>query len=1482
MIKQESIDVTVAVMSYNNARFIGQTVESVLAQSGVSLELIVFDDCSTDDSVAVLQQYANDPRFRLEINPQNLGMMGNYNRCLDAGSGRYVVVLGSDDVIYPDHLASLFAALELHPESALAYTQCNWIDDDGKLVRYAEHPGHCPHSYFGHRDEIVNLLSHDNYITPSAVMLRRDAYPRFRLPGGTVHRPDLVAGDWELWTRIARQFPDFVFLHQPSVGYRVHGGQISQSFYGSEKPLAEHTEILELNLADPATRERMRAGAARIWGLYAQRASGYSEEVRAKYEARAAAIHQQLFGPATAAAQQVSLPGPNAPLFTIIITTYNRPQMLLDALASVAAQTCRDFELVLVNDCGEPVEHLLQQCDFPITYVRHDTNRGLSAGRNTALRLARGRHVCYLDDDDMMYPNHLEVLAAAIGQDPEVVYYTDSWYVNEEVLENGQRITGARAIPYPHNVFSIERLQVSNYIPVNTWCHPHRAFARVGGFDETLPALEDWEMLLRLAGNYPLVHLQTPTVEVRVRETEKDRMSLRQRKNFPALFRKIYERHGGVKSEQVRLAREQMLVDLETPANLEENPVSTLSGKVAPPAGEGDYGNWLAQQRLTSSEGRHFDLRMESWSLQPAIAVVVLDLLGNTRQVVETLNNAGDQLYKAASILIVSCNAAPPSADSERVHWIQAGDDWPARLNDAVRQSSADWLFLLHAGDQLEPAALLHLAEGINQYPELTCAYADEDTMQPAGGYGDPIYKPDFNLDLLRSMPYVGRAFAIQRQCLLDLGGWPVTLGEAGHLELLYRILEEKGLHTIGHLDHLLYHSLQPFGAWIAREDIAAAARAAASAHLQRMGISHEIQPGAAPGLQRVLYQHAVQPFVSIIIPTKDQLPMLRRCVETLMEKTAYPNYELIVVDNNSETPEAKRYLDNLVSLQSDRVRVLRYPHPFNFSAINNAAVHEARGDYLVLLNNDTAIVRPDWLDALLNHAQRPEVGIVGAKLYYPDSRVQHAGVVMGLRGPADHPFVGLPGDSPGYMYRLQLDQNYAAVTAACLMIRKAIYLAVGGMDEQDFKVSYNDVDLCLKVREQGYLTVWTPYSVVLHEGSVSQNSVDTAALKAKQKRFEGEQNVMYGKWWPVIGHDPAYNRNLLLSGNGFELERRSLLTHRPLSWNPAPRVLAHPGDTMGCGHYRMLQPFKAMEDALLIDGGISFELLPPYELAKFNPDAIILQRQNTEEQIEFIRLMREATPAFLVYELDDYLPNLPMKSAHREHLPKDVLKSMRKSLSLVDRFVVSTAPLAQAYSELSLHRDIRVVENRLPLGWWGNLPASERRAGNKPRVGWGGGISHTGDLELIADVVKELADEVEWVFLGMCPDKLRPYVHEFHAGVPIDQYPAKLASLNLDLALAPLEQNLFNECKSNLRLLEYGICGFPVVATDIVCYRSGLPGVTLVKNRFRDWVDAIRAHLADLDATAGLGDQLREAIRNDWMLQGKSLERWRQAWLPD
>jgi hypothetical protein len=480
------------------------------------------------------------------------------------------------------------------------------------------------------------------------------------------------------------------------------------------------------------------------------------------------------------------------------------------------------------------------------------------------------------------------------------------------------------------------------------------------------------------------------------------------------------------------------------------------------------------------------------------------------------------------------------------------------------------------------------------------------------------------------------------------------------------------------------------------------------------------------------------------------------------------------------------------------------------------------------------------------------------------------------MRGPAEHPFIGRAPEDRGYFGRAMLTQNLSAVTGACLLIRKDLYEAVGGLDEKKFQVSYNDVDLCLKVRETGKKIVFTPWAMLLHEGSASQRGeVEKKPSPEKEKRFAGEKLAFYHKWLPQLAFDPAYNRQLSLASTEFLIEDQAALTWSP-DWRPRPRILVHPADREGCGEYRIISPMRALQQAGRVQGWETMRIFDVAEMERMSPDSIVLQRQMEWPQIEALERHKALSKAFRVFEIDDLITNLPVKSLHKAHIHKDIAKRFRKAAGLCNRLVVATEPLAKAYAGFA--DEVRVQPNCIEDAIWGKLQP-RRRDGAKARVGWAGGVGHTGDLEMIADVVRDLAEEVDWVFFGLCPEALKPYVREFHTGVPLPQYPAKLASLDLDLAIAPLEDNPFNEAKSHLRLLEYGILGYPVVCSDIYPYQGDFP-VTRVSNRYRDWIKAIREAVADRAALAAAGDRLREQVRTHWLLE-QNLDDWIGAWLP-
>ncbi|MGH9323937.1 MAG: glycosyltransferase family 2 protein, partial [Vicinamibacteria bacterium] len=333
--------------------------------------------------------------------------------------------------------------------------------------------------------------------------------------------------------------------------------------------------------------------------------------------------------------------------------------------------------------------------------------------------------------------------------------------------------------------------------------------------------------------------------------------------------------------------------------------------------------------------------------------------------------------------------------------------------------------------------------------------------------------------------------------------------------DALLRLTEGAAPLRARHVPHVLYHRR--------RGSPSRSSAASREAHFERRGIAARVEALGPPGHYRVRYALPAElPVVSVIVPTRDRVELLRRCVDGVLKGTSYRALELLVVDNQSADPETVRWFG---SLESDpRVRVLDYDAPFDFAALNNWAVRRANGDLLAFLNNDTEVIHPDWLDEMVSQALRPEIGAVGAKLLYPDDTIQHGGVILGIGGVAGHAHRGLRRNGEGYHGRAALAQNFSAVTAACLVVRREVFDEVGGFDPERFGVAFNDVDLCLRIRERGYRILWTPFAELYHHESAS---LGLPGAPARRERFEKESRRLVERWRSLIENDPAYNPNL-------------------------------------------------------------------------------------------------------------------------------------------------------------------------------------------------------------------------------------------------------------------------------------------------------------------------------------------------------------------
>jgi len=459
-----------------------------------------------------------------------------------------------------------------------------------------------------------------------------------------------------------------------------------------------------------------------------------------------------------------------------------------------------------------------------------------------------------------------------------------------------------------------------------------------------------------------------------------------------------------------------------------------------------------------------------------------------------------------------------------------------AASNTALDLVRGEFVALLDHDDELHPSALLAIAEASNAHPSWRMMFTDEDKIDTRGYRYDPYFKADFNYDLFLGQNCVSHLGVYSTELLREVGGFQLGMEGSQDWDLALRCVERLSRDEIGHIPAVLYHWRAIPGSTALASDQKSYAQdagyKAVSSHLSRVSQGATVQPvSGLPGNYRVKYPAPDPlPRVSLIVPTRDRLSLLKMCVDSIVEKTQYDNFEIIIVDNGSVESETLDYFRTVVA--DPRVRVIHYPHAFNYSAINNFAASHTGAELIGLVNNDIEAISGEWLTEMVSQAVRPGVGCVGALLYYPNDTVQHAGVITGFGGVAGHGHHGHPRGGLGYFGRLALVQEYSAVTAACLLVRRSVYEEVGGLDEA-LMVAFNDVDFCLRVGAAGYRNVWTPYAALYHHESASRGNEDTPE---KIARFESEIHFMRERWGTSLDFDPAYNVNLSLNTTPFAL----------------------------------------------------------------------------------------------------------------------------------------------------------------------------------------------------------------------------------------------------------------------------------------------------------------------------------------------------------
>lgn len=541
------------------------------------------------------------------------------------------------------------------------------------------------------------------------------------------------------------------------------------------------------------------------------------------------------------------------------------------------------------------------------------------------------------------------------------------------------------------------------------------------------------------------------------------------------------------------------------------------------------YDNWFRRQLITP-KGAEIQKRFK-FKYSPKISLVISEINEEGRYIDKLIESILKQTYINWELFI-------PGKDIQEKKLIEKLKNYSNKenkinidfetnnVNELLKKTTGDFISLLNSNDLLTIDALFEIVKVINENSKIDFIYSDEDKInEDESEYFDPNFKPDWSPDTFRCYNYINNLTTFSKKLLDKVGYLNNKYEKDKEYDIYLRLTEQAN--EIYHISRVLYHhrinetkeevSHTDYGKEIIEE------------HLKRMGLEGKVSNGLIAKTYKINYKINGNPKVSIIIPNKDEVDTLRTCINSILNKSTYNNYEIIIVENNSISKEIFNYYEEIKKI--DNIKVVKWKNGFNYSAINNFGFKETKGDYIILLNNDIEVISENWIEEMLMYAQREDVGIVGAKLYYPDNTIQHAGVILGIGGVAGHSHANFQRNDNGFAGRLKIVQNLSAVTAACLMIKRSVYEEVNGLNE-DLAVAFNDIDFCLKVRKKGYLIVFSPYVEMYHYESKSRGKDDT---KEKSARFESEIKTFHNNWGLWI-RDPYYNDNLTLDKEDFSL----------------------------------------------------------------------------------------------------------------------------------------------------------------------------------------------------------------------------------------------------------------------------------------------------------------------------------------------------------
>lgn len=886
---------------------------------------------------------------------------------------------------------------------------------------------------------------------------------------------------------------------------------------------------------------------------------------------------------------------------------------------------------------------------------------------------------------------------------------------------------------------------------------------------------------------------------------------------------------------------------------------------------------WLHQRSFIETDTRFLFDGTNSNAIPPKFHLIIRLPDGSTHLLADTLDSLNQQVNSNFHLDIFTTLPSPEGLDELlHVDWhtLDADLETKSSIDFIVRARKLDWVIEIPAGARLDILFLWRLAYEIRTTPEATTFFVDDDCCDNTNERFNPRFKPGVNIEALRSADLAG-PLCVRTDIWQASGGASQRAGSPW-FEKLLQITDKSGWGLIKHIPDILityldYFPNDPESCHIALDD-----------SLNIKGIEGEIR-GITAHSWGVRHSLKTPPAVTIAILSTGQFELVKRSLNSALKSTHYPNYEILIVTNTiNGDPDFDHWLTEIQTLSdSPNIRVVYVGSDANYATRCNVAIQSSDNELVVLTKEETVFVQDVWLEELVAALQQSDI-VAAAPLVHQagNAKILISGLTLGLLGEYESPHAGKASlGEAGYLDCLQVSKDTVALSSACFLIRKTCYQTIGGMDEIKLGDYFADIDLCLKLHHSQQRLIVHPRASVVYGFDSSQFDLKQRAEAVVKKMAASE--ALHQRWGSDSVVDPYWNSNLSLS-NVIPEPETDYRAHWQYLPSDKPRILAHAIGN-GQGDFRVTSPLKAIRKAGLVsecvwrqkNDGLA-RYFTAAEICRLEPTTVIVQNYIHDISLAVLQDWNTfKNRPFIIYTLDDLINDLDKTNPFRKNIPPNARSRFKYALSNCDRLVLSTDFLADTYRHFI--DDIKVVPNRLEKDIW--LPLnSKKRTTEKPRVGWAGGTTHQGDLILLKEIIEQTREEVDWVFFGMCPEEIRPLLAEFHEIVSMDAYPAYLASLNLDIAVAPLAMTPFNQGKSNLRLLEYGALGIPVVCTDIDPYQNS--PACRVKNSANAWVAALRERIYDAEEREKEGSAMRNWVHDSYLLEDH-LDDWLSAHLP-